>query len=255
MNSAQRRKQRRFMLANFNAGVNAGHEDIRRSLAMVPRGGWTTVEIIKHEVDGLAKRWNAAEGRLSLAKEELREAQAKLTAADHEIRKLAENAKRAGPVIAEFHIAFRHVAEAITGVPPQFRDDVADINKLRLRLLAALKGRQSLNFNKHSVYLAAHPLHVYGSGTTWPIGTFVVAREEESVDRWYVCADLESGTSFRVDPAKLVSAGSMPEARWFAWHAYRLQGWAPESEPPTEPADDAVAATHIREFAAMKGPQ
>lgn len=57
---------------------------------------------------------------------------------DHEIRKLTENAKRAGPVVAEFHIALRHVAEAITGVPPQFRDSVADINQLRLRLLAAL---------------------------------------------------------------------------------------------------------------------
>ena len=60
----------------------------------------------------------------------------------HEIRKLTENAKRAGPVIAEFHIALRHVAEAITGVPPQFRDSVADINELRLKLLDALKGPQ-----------------------------------------------------------------------------------------------------------------
>lgn len=140
MNSAQRRKQRRFAAEHFNAGVNAGHEDIRRALAMIPRRGWTTVEVIKHEVDGLAARWNAAEGRFALAKEDLREAQAKLTAADHEIRKLTENAKRAGPVIAEFHITLRHVAEAITGVPPQFRDSVADINELRLRLLAALKG-------------------------------------------------------------------------------------------------------------------
>ena len=142
MNSAQRRKQRRFMLAHFNAGLDAGHEDIRRALAMIPRRGWTTVEVIKSEVDGLAARWNAAEGRLALAKADLREAQAKMTAAAHEIRKLTENVKRSGPVIAEFHIAFRHVAEAITGVPPQFRDSVADINELRLKLLDALKGPQ-----------------------------------------------------------------------------------------------------------------
>lgn len=66
---------------------------------------------------------------------------AKLTeSTGHEIRKLTENAKRSGPVIAEFHIALRHIAEAITGVPPQFRDDVAEINKLRLKLLVAMKG-------------------------------------------------------------------------------------------------------------------
>lgn len=143
MNSRQRRRQRRFIEEYVVAGVLAGHDGVRRVLGMTaPHGELAAIDIIKREFGALAQRCKDTEDRLVLAKEDTREAQAKLTAAQHEIRKLTENAKRAGPVIAEFHIALRHVAEVITGVPPQFRDSVADINELRLKLLAALKGPQ-----------------------------------------------------------------------------------------------------------------
>ncbi len=109
-----------------------------------PHGEWTTIEIIKHEVDGLARRWNAAEGRLLLAKDDVSEAQAKLATAQHEIRKLTENAKRLGPLVAELQIALRRIAQAasIVGADPGSSAvaDVASVNELRQKVLAALKG-------------------------------------------------------------------------------------------------------------------
>ena len=145
MNSRQRRRQRRFEREHFDAGVARGHDEVRRALAMrTPHGEWTTIEIIKHEVDGLARRWNAAEGRLLLAKEDVSEAQAKLATAQHEIRKLTENAKRLGPLVAELQIALRHIAQAasIVGADPGSSAvaDVASVNELRQKVLAALKG-------------------------------------------------------------------------------------------------------------------
>lgn len=146
MNSAQRRKQRRFVAEHFNAGIDqgiaAGHEEIRRALRIQRRGtAWTTAEIIKHEIDELARRWNAAEGRLTLAKEELSEAQAKLTAAAYEIRKLTENAKKYAQLVAELQIALRHAgaATSIFGKDPGHMAvaTVESVNNMRKRILAA----------------------------------------------------------------------------------------------------------------------
>ena len=142
MNSRQRRRQRRFEREHFDAGVARGHDEVRRALAMrTPHGEWTTIEIIKHEVDGLARRWNAAEGRLLLAKDDVSEAQAKLATAQHEIRKLTENAKRLGPLVAELQTALRHAvaATSIFGEDPGHMSvaTVESVNSMRKRILAA----------------------------------------------------------------------------------------------------------------------
>ena len=63
---------------------------------------------------------------------------------DHEIRKLTENAKRLGPLVAELQIALRHIAQAasIVGADPgpAAVADVPSVNELRQKVLAALKG-------------------------------------------------------------------------------------------------------------------
>ena len=65
---------------------------------------------------------------------------------DHEIRKLTENAKRLGPLVAELQIALRHIAQAasIVGADPgpAAVADVPSVNELRQKVLAALKGPQ-----------------------------------------------------------------------------------------------------------------
>lgn len=147
MNSRQRRRQRRFGRAHFDAGVASGHDEVRRALSMrAPYGEWTAIEIIKHEVAGLARQWNAAEGRLALAKEDARKAKAKLAAADHEIRKLTEALKRQTPLVAELQIALRQIAQAAsivgTDPGPAAVADVPSVNELRQKVLAALKGPQ-----------------------------------------------------------------------------------------------------------------
>ncbi len=145
MNSRQRRRQRRFIEEYVVAGVLAGHDGVRRVLGMTaPHGELAAIDIIKREFGALAQRCKDTEDRLVLAKEDTREAQAKLTAAQHEIRKLTENAKRLGPLVAELQIALRHAvaATSIVGADPgpAAVADVASVNDLRQKVLAAMKG-------------------------------------------------------------------------------------------------------------------
>lgn len=145
MNSRQRRRQRRFIEEYVVAGVLAGHDGVRRVLGMPePRGELTAIDIIKREFDALAQRCKDTEDRLVLAKEDTREAQAKLTAAQHEIRKITAGLARQSPLVAELQIAIRHIAQAasIVGADPGSSAvaDVASVNELRQKVLAALKG-------------------------------------------------------------------------------------------------------------------
>ena len=147
MNSRQRRRQRRFERAHFDAGVARGHDEVRRALSIcAPHGEWTAIEAIKREVETLARRWNAAEGRLTLAKEDAREATEKLAASGHEIRKLTNALKRQTPLVAELQIALRQIAQAAsivgTDPGPAAVADVPSVNELRQKVLAALKGPQ-----------------------------------------------------------------------------------------------------------------
>lgn len=120
MNSAQRRKQRRFMAPLL--------------AKMAQAEGDATDE--KHT------RWRV-ERRLFTAMEEiatLRES------TGNEIRKLTESAKKYGPLVAELRIALQHVAVAAAVVDDETADaataDVPSVNELRQRVIAALKGNK-----------------------------------------------------------------------------------------------------------------
>lgn len=133
MNSRQRRRQRRFIRR-----VEAPWDEALRRV-----GDMATA--YRREIDTLTHCLDRADARIADLKKSSECALAKLReSTDHEIRKLTENAKRLGPLVAELQIALRHIAQAasIVGADPgpAAVADVPSVNELRQKVLAALKG-------------------------------------------------------------------------------------------------------------------
>ena len=131
MNSRQRRRQRRIV---------APWEE-----AMGRVSGMATD--YAREVDRLTHSLDRAEARIADLKKSSALDLAKLReSTDHEIRKLTAGLARQSPLVAELQIALRHIAQAasIVGADPgpAAVADVASVNELRQKVLAAMKGPQ-----------------------------------------------------------------------------------------------------------------
>lgn len=127
MNSAQRRKQRRAF-----APLLARITEIDQECHAATRRG-----------DGYLDRIATLQRDNRIMGQELQKLR---ESAAHETRKLTENAKRLTPLVAELQIALRHIAQAasIVGADPGHMAvaDVASVNELRQKVLAALKGHR-----------------------------------------------------------------------------------------------------------------
>jgi hypothetical protein len=132
MNSRQRRRQRRAiapLLAQI-AEVEAEKDYVVRLAARFSR----------EKAELLRRTWQLDEE----ARDARRVAAESKELADHEIRKLTASLARQSPLVAELQIALRHIAQAasIVGADPgpAAVADVASVNELRQKVLAALKG-------------------------------------------------------------------------------------------------------------------